>query len=126
LTQDRGSHNFVPVLSTNKISRFQKDSSPVIPWHAFPFCLGSESAIDGGSYGCLIRFMVYAQMIGVIGRYRLLSSFTCLYLLAGFKGCNQNRELKITYRLAVHDARNFKRKVLLHLSECCHQCIAFW
>lgn len=80
LTEHSGRQELVPVLPAHQIRRLQEDGSTVVPRHRLPLCLRGERAIDGLRDDLLVRLVVLAQRLRVVGGDELLCGSAFLNL----------------------------------------------
>ena len=80
LSEHRSSHKLVPILPANEFSRLEEDRRSIRPGHRLPFRPRSESTVDRGRDGCLVSFVVRAEVLRVIPGQSLFSELARLDL----------------------------------------------
>ncbi len=80
LTEHRRSHDLVAILAADEIRCFEEYRGAIRPRHTLPFGFRSERPIDGGGDGRGVRFVISAEMVGVVVWQRLFRELARLDL----------------------------------------------
>ncbi len=80
LAENRRCHELVAVLPAHKVCSFEENGSAIVPGKGLPVLLRGEGAIDSSGNGGLIRFVVRAEVVGMVGGEGLLRELAGLNL----------------------------------------------